>query len=397
MKNKITRRNILSTAGGALGAAIAPRFGRSQSNAPIRIGILLPSSGPFALVGAEVNVGIDLFLDSINYRAAGRQIVVIKEDETAEVASGVAKARKLLEQDNAHCLIGGATSSILYATLPLVVRAQVPYVVAVAGGAQITRNEHRSPYMCRTSYNAWAITYPFAKYAALNVAKKVHIFCPDFVAGKEYAEAFKKGFTEAGGTIVGETFAPLSTPDFVPYLTQIADSKPEAIFGFWAGSAAIRYLKAFDQLGLKKNIKQLLTGFAVDNDTLPATGNAAVGALSAHIWNYDLNFDANRELVRRYEAKFSKRPSYLPVWGWDAMRTAVAAIEKVKGDVETQAAFAAAFPGLQFDSPRGSIVVDEHTHDIIEDLYIRETVDGSPLPENKVIATLSRVKDPLSD
>ena len=157
-----------------------------------------------------------------------------------QVNVGVAKTRKLLENDGVHALIGGVATPVIYATAPLIIKAQTPYIITVGGGAEITRKSKRNDYSFRTSYNIWAQTYPFAKWIAQNKTKKVYIFCPDYAAGKEFADAFKAGFTEGGGTIVGESYAPLATPDFVPFLTKVAEAKPEGIFGFWAASAAMR-------------------------------------------------------------------------------------------------------------------------------------------------------------
>lgn len=399
-EKKFTRRKFVSIAGAAVGAAMAPAIIKAQmrSSAPIKIGINLPVSGVYALVGQEVNKGINMYLESIKHTVAGRKIEAIFEDETVEVAVGVAKARKLLESDGVHALVGGAATPVIYATVPVIIKAQTPYIVAVGGGAAITRKSKRNDYTFRTSYNIWALTYPFAKWIAKNQTKKVYVFNPDFATGREFAEAFKAGFIEAGGQIVGESYAPIASPDFVPFLLKIAEAKPEGIFGFWAASAAIRYLKAVDQLGINRTSKLFLPGFAVDYDTLPQTGNAAIGAITVHVWNLDLPNAANQALVKTYQTKYDKTPSFSPVFGWDAIRAVVAAVERVKGDVEDKAKFAAAFKGLAFDSPRGRIRIDANTHDIVQDLYVRETVAGGrSMPVSKVIATLPNAADPFPD
>ncbi len=399
-EKKFTRRDVLTIAGAAAGTMMAPGIIRAQSrsNAPIKVGVNLPTSGVFALVGQEANKGIQMYLESIKHTVAGRKIEAIFEDETVQVNVGVAKARKLLENDGVHALIGGVATPVIYATAPLIIKAQTPYIITVGGGAEITRKSKRNDYSFRTSYNIWAQTYPFAKWIAQNKTKKVYIFCPDYAAGKEFADAFKAGFTEGGGTIVGESYAPLATPDFVPFLTKVAEAKPEGIFGFWAASAAIRFLKAADQLGINRTSTLYLSGFAVDYDTLPQTGNAAIGAVSVHSWNLDLPNAANQAFVKAYEAQHKATPSYLPLYGWDAMRAVVAAIEKVKGNVEDKPKFAAAFKGLAFDSPRGRMSIDANTHDVVQDLYIRETVaGGKTMPVSKVIATLPKAADPFPD
>ena len=398
--HSFSRRRFLATTGAASSAVMAPGLIRAQtsSSAPIRIGVNLPTSGVFALVGQEANIGINMYLESIRNTVAGRRIEVIFEDETVQVNVGVAKARKLLENDKVHALLGGVATPVIYATAPLVVKEKTPYVITVGGGSEITRPSKRNDYSFRTSYNIWAMIYPFAQWIAKNKTKKMFIFCPDYAAGREYADAFKAGFTEAGGTITGELYAPLASPDFVPFVLKIADTNPEGVFSFWAASAAVRYLKAAEQVGLTRKSKLYLSGFAVDYDTLPETSNAAIGAISVHSWNLDLPNAANQAFVGGYKAKYNKNPSYLPLFGWDAMRTVVAAVEKVKGNVEDKEKFAAAFQGLAFDSPRGRILIDARTHDIVQDLYVRETVAGGrELPISNVIATLPKAADPFPD
>ncbi len=395
-----SRRNFLAVSGATGCAVLAPSIIRAQtrSSAPIKVGVNLPLSGVFAQVGQNANIGIDMYLASIKSTMAGRKVELIVEDETVQVNTGVAKARKLLESDRVHALLGGVATPVIYATAPLAIKERTPYVITVGGGSEITRPGKRNKYTVRTSYNIWAQAYPFAKWVAQNRTKRAYIFCPDYAAGKEYADAFRTGFTEAGGTITGESYAPLASPDFLPYVLKVAETKPEAVFGFWAASAAVRYLKAADQVGLSRNARLLLSGFAVDYDTLPETGNAAIGAISMHVWNLDLPNAENKAFVQAYTGKHHKPPSYLQLFGWDAIRAVHAAVDRVKGDVEDKEKFAAAFRGLGFNSPRGRMLIDPTSGDVVQDLYIRETVAGGrDLPKSNVIATLPKAADPHAD
>lgn len=399
-KNRFTRRKFLSTSAAAGVALAAPGLlhAQSRSSAPIKIGVNLPTSGVFAQVGQNAIVGMKMYMESIKGKAAGRPVELIIEDETVQVNVGVAKARKLLENDKVHALLGGVATPVIYATAPLVIKERTPYIITVGGGSEITRPAKRNKYTVRTSYNIWAQAYPFGKWVAQNKTKKAYIFCPDYAAGKEFADAFRAGFTEGGGTITGESYAPLASPDFLPFVLKVAETKPEAVFGFWAASAAVRFLKAADQVGLNRSAKLLLSGFACDYDSLPETGNASIGALSMHVWNLDLPNPENKAFVQSYTTQFKKPPSYLQLFGWDALRAAVAAAERVKGDVEDKEKYAAAFRGLVFASPRGRMSIDEATGDVVQDLYIRETVAGGrELPKMNVIATLPKAVDPLAN
>ena len=172
----------------------------------------------------------------------------------------MAKARKLIEKDQVECLIGGSLTSTIYATLPVVVSARTPYLVAMGGGAEVTRKKRRNPFTYRTSYNIWQVGYPFGKYVAEKVTQQVYMTASDYAAGHEWKEAFKAGFSGAGGTIVGEIYPLLGSPDFVPYLTKIAQEGPEGLCAWFVGSDAIRFLQAYDQLGLRQKTKLLMFG-----------------------------------------------------------------------------------------------------------------------------------------
>src|SRR5690606_440412 len=166
--SQFSRRKFLTATGAAGCAVLAPSFIRAQtrSSAPIRVGVNLPVSGVFAQVGQNANIGIEMYLESINYTVAGRKVELFVEDETVQVTTGVAKARKLLESDKVHALLGGVATPLIYATAPLVTKARTPFVVTVGGGTEITRPSKRNKYTVRTSYNIWAQSYPFAKWVA---------------------------------------------------------------------------------------------------------------------------------------------------------------------------------------------------------------------------------------
>ena len=155
-----TRRQFLTImAGAATPAVLAPRRTYGAASGPLRVGVNIPTTGPIARPAREVLIGLDMYFESIGYTVAGRKLEVIKEDETADVQTGVAKARKLIEKDQVECLIGGSLTSTIYATLPVVVSARTPYLVAMGGGAEVTRKKRRirSPTGRATTSGRWAI------------------------------------------------------------------------------------------------------------------------------------------------------------------------------------------------------------------------------------------------
>jgi len=195
----VQRRQVVKAGLGLMGLAASSRFSFSLAQQdPIRIGVVLSYSGPYARLGQEITRGMELYLDKVGYQAGGRRIQLLREDEEADPAVAVRKVRKLVEQDRVDLLSGIILSSSAYGIRDYVHERQIPLVVANAQANGITR-ERRSPYIFRTSISAWQQHYPMGPWVAQNAGKRVFLLALDYAFGREATAAFKEGFLQAGG------------------------------------------------------------------------------------------------------------------------------------------------------------------------------------------------------
>jgi branched-chain amino acid transport system substrate-binding protein len=365
----------------------------SETDAPIKIGVLLPYSGVYASLGENLTRGLELYFESINWEIAGRKIELIKEDSEANPQVALRKFRKLVDQDKIDILTGPISTAVAYAIRDEVDSREIPFLVAHAGGNDLTRSK-RSDFIWRSSFNSWQIGHSLGQWAYDNVGKTVYLAAADYAFGHEVSSAFKEAYTNAGGEIVGEVFPPLGNNDYASYLTQINQAKPDAVYAFFAGSDAVRFVQQYEKYGLKGNIPLIGSGWLNAEDVRPAQGNASEGIIASIFYDYNLDTPENKEFVASYEEKFNERPSLESVEGYDTARIIEEAIKSLNGDTSDSKKIAEAFSKVEFVSPRGPIKFDPETHHIIQNMYIVETVIKDGSTENQVISTIEEVKDP---
>lgn len=365
----------------------------SETDAPIKIGVLLPYSGVYASLGENLTRGLELYFESINWEVAGRKIELIKEDSEANPQVALRKFRKLVDQDQIDILTGPISTAVAYAIRDEVDSKKIPFLVAHAGGNDLTRSK-RSDFIWRSSFNSWQIGHSLGQWAYDNVGKTVYLAAADYAFGHEVSSAFKEAYTNAGGEIVGEVFPPLGNNDYASYLTQINQAKPDAVYAFFAGSDAVRFVQQYEKYGLKGNIPLIGSGWLNAEDVRPAQGNASEGIIASIFYDYNLDTPENKEIVASYEEKFNERPSLESVEGYDTARIIEEAIKSLNGDTSDSKKIAEAFSKVEFVSPRGPIKFDPETHHIIQNMYIVETVIKDGSTENQVISTIEEVRDP---
>ena len=247
----------------------------------IKVGMILPLTGPFADYGKQIGNGAKLYMKQNGDIVAGKKIVLIIKDDTG-VAPEVSKrlAQEMLVQDKVDFLTGfGLTPSAL-AVAPLSTQAKKPMVVMNAAASVITT---RSPYIVRTSHTLPQISAPIAAWAAKNGIKKVSTLVADFAPGIDAEQAFKKAWIATGNQIVSEVRVPVNNIDFAPFIQKIKDTKPDAIFLFLPpGEATIGFIKAYVERGLaKEGIKLMGTEDLTDDGLLNALGDAALGVVTS--------------------------------------------------------------------------------------------------------------------
>lgn len=359
----------------------------------IKIGALLPSTGVYASLGENLGKGMELYFDSVDWKVGGKKIELLKEDTEADPQVGLRKARKFIDEDKVDILTGTISTAVAYAIRDEVDSKKVPFLVSHAGGNDLTRSM-RSDYIWRSSFTSWQIGNSMGQWAYDNVGKKVVIAAADYAFGQEVSAAFKEAFTKAGGEIVEEIYPPLGNNDYASYLTKLNNSDADAVYAFFAGSDAVRFVKQYEEFGLKGKLPLIGSGWLVAEDTRPAQGNAPEGIKASIFWDYNLDTPENKKFVADYEAKYGQRPSLESLEGYDAARVIVEALTSINGDASDPKKIVDAIAKVEFVSPRGPFKFDPETHHVIQNMYIVENEIRDGKTENKVIHTIEQVKDP---
>jgi branched-chain amino acid transport system substrate-binding protein len=392
---RINRRQVVKAGLGVIGLAASSKFSFAvaQREEPLRIGVVLSYSGPYARLGQEITRGMELYLERVNLQAGGRRIQLLKEDEEADPAVALRKVRKLVEQDRVDLLAGIILSSSAYAIRDYVHEKQIPLIIANAAANGITR-ERRSPYIFRTSISAWQQHYPMGAWVAKNIGKKVFLLALDYAFGKEATAAFKESFLQAGGEVVAEVYSPLGSTDYSAVISRIAAARPEGVHAVLSGSDAVIFMRQFTQFGLNRTVQLAVSGEVTDENVLEAIGEAALGAKSGDHWVYTLNNTANKEFKQAYRKKYGGVPNHFAVRGYDAMQFIVNAVQDVQGDVSNKRKLLEAFKSAKIISPRGFVQMDPETNNATQHVYAREVARVDGFLTNKLIADLGIIRDP---
>lgn len=379
---------------GLLAAAVLPGAARAEET-PIKIGVIASYSGPYADYGRQFDDGIALYLKEHDGKLAGHPVEIIRKDVPgAQPDMAKRVAQELAVKDKVTFFAGLDFSPNAYAVGDVAKQAKIPAIVMNASSSAITT---RSPYVARVSFTVQQVSDPMARWALKDGIKKAYTIVADYGPGGDSESAFEKAFTAGGGTIVGKVRVPLNNPDFSAYVQRIKDDKPEAVFFFFpSGVLPPAFLKAAQERGLAEaGIKLIATGEATDDSYLEATGDVALGLITAHHYSYAHDSEKNRKFIEGiYEVSGKKlRPSYFAVAAYDGMAALDGALAKTGGDVDGDKIMAA-LAGLKIDSPRGPIMIDPETRDIVQTVYIRRTEKVNGELVNVEFDKFEDVKDP---
>jgi branched-chain amino acid transport system substrate-binding protein len=363
----------------------------SLADGTVKIGLIVPMTGGQASTGRQIDNAVKLYMEQNGDTVAGKKIVVILKDDAAVPDNTKRLAQELIVNDKVDIIAGFGVTPAALAAAPLATQAKVPEVVMVAGTSIITE---RSPYIVRTSFTLAQSSTIIGDWAAKNGIKKVATLTSDYAPGNDALQFFKEHFTAGGGEIVEEVKVPLANPDFAPFLQRMKDSKPDAMFVFVPGGQGGNFMKQFSERGLgKSGIKVIGPGDVMDDDLLNGMGDAALGAVTAHLYSAAHPSSINKEFVAAYEKAFKSRPGFIAVGGYDGIHLIYEALKKTGGNTDGDALIAA-MKGMKWESPRGPISIDPETRDIVQNIYIRkvEKVDGELY--NIEFQTFEAVKDP---
>ncbi len=363
------RQALHALAGSAVAAALPFSRAHGADATPFKIGFILPMTGQSASTGKQIEAAAKLWMAQNGSTVAGRKIELLIKDD-----GGVADATRRIAQeyvvnDKVDALAGFGLTPLAFAAAPIATQSKTPMVVTAAATSAITE---QSPYIVRTSFTLPQVTVSIAEWAAKHGIKSVVTFVADFGPGIDAEKFFKSQFLLNGGKIIGEIRSPLRSPDFAPFLQKVADLKPDALFVFLPSGQGAVFIKQFGERGLDKSgIRLIAPGDVTDDDQLNDMGDVALGVVNSHHYSAAHPSAMNKKFVAAFEAANKFRPNFMAVAGYDGMHLIYNALATTKGAGGGDALLAA-MKGQLFESPRGQILIDAQTRDIVQDVYIRK-------------------------
>jgi branched-chain amino acid transport system substrate-binding protein len=390
-----TRRAVLKStlAAGATIALGAPFVRvRATTSDPIRIGCLNIYTKAGGVFGEAIYDGLQLYLDQQGGKIAGRSVELIKENDEFNPQVALQKIRKLVESDKVHIVAGPLGSHIASAISTYLKGTGTPWIVTGAGDTNLTKGH--LPHMFRATLSNWQVASVMGTWAAAHLKKEAVYIGSDYLAGHDNAQAFRDGFVAGGGKVVKEIFTPVGTNDFSAYISQIGGIAPPMTYAFYSGSDAVRFVKQYDQFGMKSKSDLVTFQSVLDGETFPAQGDSGLGGISSGIYCETLDTPENKAYVALFRAKHqNKYPGVFDESGYTAMRIIDDATKAVNGNVEDVPAFSKAIANTNIVAPRGPVKFDQITHQAIQNVYIRECVKIDGVVHNKVIDTIHDVGD----
>jgi branched-chain amino acid transport system substrate-binding protein len=378
---------------GLAAVMLALGTGAARAQETVKVGVIISYSGQFADTGAQMDHGIALYVKQHGDTVAGKKIEFIRKD-TGGIAPDLAKrlAQELIVRDHADIIAGFTLTPNAMAAADVSAEAKKFMVDMNAATSVITT---KSPYLVRTSSTTPQLNYTFGKWVAGHGSKKIYTMVSDYGPGIDAEKWFQTGVKEAGGEIVGSVRFPVANPDFSSFIQAAKDAHPDAIY-IWipGGAQPIAVGKALAERGVDPSKIKVLGQDALGFESaLKGMGEISVGIIT--VSNYDYNHDSplNHEFVKAYNDEFHRNPDIFSIGGYDGMHLIYAALEKTGGKTDGDALVAAA-KGMSWESPRGPIMIDPQTRDIVQTVYIRRVEKVGSELRNVEIDKVPNVKDP---
>ena len=358
----------------------------------VKIGLLLPLSGPFTPTGKQLAAGARLYVQQNGDTVAGKKIELVIKDDTGNADMTKRLAQELVVNDKVAVLAGFALTPGAMATAPIATEAKVPQVVMLAATSVVTE---RSPFIVRVSFSVPQSIMPLADWAAANGIKNVMTLVSDYAPGIDIETAFKTRFESKGGKVIDSLRVPLSSNDFAPALQRVADNKPDALMAFVPAGVGTVFMRQLVERGLDKSgLKVIGDGSIVEDDIINQIGDAALGVITSHAYSAAHDSAENKAFVAAFEkANDGMRPNFAAVQAYDGMRLIYEALKKTNGATDGEA-LVAAMKGQSWVSPRGPMSIDPATRETVQNIYIRKVEKVGGKLYNVEFATVPDVKDP---
>ncbi len=367
----------------AAAAVLCVTAAAAQTPAKLKVGLMLPYTGTYASLGTAIENGFRQYVDEQGGKLGGREIEFVKVDDESDPSKATDNVNKLIKRDNVDVLIGTVHSGVAMAMAKVAKDTGTLLIVPNAGADAVT-GPMCAPNIFRSSFSNWQPGYAMGEVVAKKGHKKVVTITWKYAAGDESVRGFKEAFEKGGGKVVKELSVPFPNVEFQALLTEIAATKPDAVYTFFAGGGAVKFVKDYAGAGLKKSIPLYGAGFLTDG-TLEAQGLDADGILTTLHYADALGTPRDNSFRLAYAKAYKIQPDVYAVQGYGAAQMLGVGLAAVKGDTSKKTEFAAALHKAKIDSPRGPFTISRFNNPV-QDFYLRQ-VTGK---ENKVVGIASK-------
>jgi branched-chain amino acid transport system substrate-binding protein len=356
---------------GVLAASVAITLPAAAQQQKIKIGFITTLSGPPAIIGKHMKDSVDLALDHLGHKMGGHAVEVIYGDDQFKPEVGVQLAEEMLKKNQVDFMAGIIWSNVMMAVVPVVTGAGHIMVGANAGASPLAGSQCNELYFS-ASWNNDQSPEALGKYLNDKGIGELYVMAPNYQAGKDMVAGLKRYYK---GKIVDEVYTKFQQTDYQAEISQLRAKNPKAVFVFYPGGMGIQFVKQYVQAGLRDQIP-LYSVFTVDETTLPALREAAIGQYEARFWSPDLDIPASKKYVADFEKKYGYIPSYYGAQSYDAIMLIDSAVRATKGNLKDTKALVAAMRKANYDSIRGKFQFNNNQHPI-QDFYLLQAVKAS--------------------
>jgi len=363
---------MLAGSAAALTLAGLPRFAIGATP-KIKVGFMLPYSGTYAKLGNNITDGFMLRLAELGGTMGGAEVEFVRVDDESAPPKAVDNISRLVLKDEVDVVVGTVHSGVVEAMVPVVREEGILTIVPNAGANRITR-ELCAPNLFRTSFSSWQANYPCGDVVLKDGHRKVVLISWNYSAGKEMLGGFVESFTAGGGEIVKEILLDFPKDEFQAYLTEIAALKPDAVYAFFSGGGALKFIKDYAAAGLQGQIPLYGPGFLTEG-VLGGAGDAANGIKTTLHYSVALDNPLNLSFRDAFQTASGREADVFAVQGYDSATLLAKGLEAVQGDISAKRELYAAMEAAEIESPRGTFRMSK-AHNPIQDIYLREVRNG---------------------
>jgi len=349
---------------------------------PVKIGFITTLSGPAGVIGKHMKDSVELALDHLNRKVGGMETEVVYGDDQRKPDVGKQLADEMLKKHRVNFVSGVIWSNVMLAVAPTVTGSGTIMVGTNAGPHELAGKMCNELYFT-TSWQNDQTPEAMGKHMQDQKISDVYVMAPNYAAGKDMVNGFKRYFKSK---IVDEVYTKLGQQDYQAEITALRAANPKAVFVFYPGDMGIQFLKQYAQAGLRDQIP-LYSVYTVDETTLPAVGDAAVGNFEARYWSPDLKNEASQKYVADFKKKFGYTPSYYGAQSYDGIMLIDSAVRSTKGDLANKKAMVAAMRKADFKSTRGKFTYNVNHHPI-QNFYLLKAVKGPSEVEMQIQKTV---------